>query len=124
LQIDVEKSAMLIVIPLFVHLPYSCFLTVIAKEILVNIANFLIYRLTDYKKVIIMITLKSQGGFRVMQDERLTVLCGVYNELNIAEKKKMEKLAVRLFNSQTAIESANEKAMPVEGTERNEDEEL
>jgi hypothetical protein len=33
----------------------------------------------------------------VEKDERLEDLCNVYNELNIKEKKKMEKIAVRAF---------------------------
>jgi hypothetical protein len=48
----------------------------------------------------------------VIKDKRLTVLCSVYNALNIAEKKRMEKIAVRLFKSQTASE--NKKGAPRE----------
>jgi hypothetical protein len=39
-------------------------------------------------------------GQEVVKDERLDDLCGVYKKLNIKEKKKVERIAVRLFNTQ------------------------
>ncbi|GHT73075.1 hypothetical protein FACS1894124_0900 [Spirochaetia bacterium] len=38
----------------------------------------------------------------MIKDKRLEDLCGVYKELNIEKKKKMERIAVRLFNTQMA----------------------
>jgi hypothetical protein len=65
-----------------------------------------------------MITIKSQEEDRVMKDERLTVLCGIYNELHIEEKKRMEKIAVRLFNSQMAVVTVDkEQISPAEKAE-------
>ncbi|GHT61631.1 hypothetical protein FACS1894109_20300 [Spirochaetia bacterium] len=41
----------------------------------------------------------------MVKDERLEDLCGVYKELDIEEKKKMERIAIRLFNTQMANDS-------------------
>jgi hypothetical protein len=51
----------------------------------------------------------------VIKDERFSVLCGVYKELNLAAKKKMEKIAVKLLCCQMAAET--EKLLRVENRE-------
>jgi hypothetical protein len=40
----------------------------------------------------------------IKTDEKLEDICKTYRELNIQEKKKLERMAVRLFNTQTLIE--------------------
>jgi hypothetical protein len=55
----------------------------------------------------------------VVKDEKLDDLCGVYKELNIEEKKKMERIAVRLFNTQILNDN---KELP--SVEKREDTEL
>jgi hypothetical protein len=40
----------------------------------------------------------------IKNDEKLEDICKAYRELNIEEKKKLERMAVRLFNTQTLIE--------------------
>jgi hypothetical protein len=40
----------------------------------------------------------------VKNDDKLEAICKTYKKLNIDEKKKLERMAVRLFNTQTLIE--------------------
>jgi hypothetical protein len=52
-----------------------------------------------------MTTNNSQGSKMIKNDDRLEDICKTYKELNVEEKKKLERIAVRLFNTQTIIET-------------------
>jgi hypothetical protein len=51
-------------------------------------------------------------------DDKLEALCRTYKELNIAEKKKLERIAVRIFNTQKITEKSKS-ILPEENNEYN-----